>query len=47
MDPSRLIDDILVHFTLNHESGTLATGKPHAVIRDLEDFQTVFAWVQH
>ncbi|KAK5046780.1 hypothetical protein LTR84_007133 [Exophiala bonariae] len=36
--------DVVFHFTLNHESGTLKTGKPHAVIRDLEDFQSVFAW---
>jgi benzoate 4-monooxygenase len=36
--------DIVFHFTLNHESGSLATGTPHPVIRDLEDFQSVFAW---
>ncbi|RJE27307.1 Cytochrome P450 [Aspergillus sclerotialis] len=36
--------DLVFHFSLNHESGSLLTGKPHPIIRDLEAFQAVFAW---
>lgn len=40
------IDILSVHFTLNHESGTLRTGEEHPIIRELEAFQAAFAWVR-
>ncbi|KIW47650.1 uncharacterized protein PV06_00324 [Exophiala oligosperma] len=36
--------DVVFHFTLNHESGTLRTGEEHPIIRELEAFQAAFAW---
>ncbi|KIW31319.1 uncharacterized protein PV07_02976 [Cladophialophora immunda] len=36
--------DVVFHFSLNHESGTLRTGEAHPVIRELEAFQAAFAW---